>query len=50
MEYPPVNLETVLLEPDENRVALTWRAALPCDRKVLKVEKVTVTRQRAGAG
>lgn len=49
-EYPPVNLETVLLEPDENRVALTWRAALPCDRKVLKVEKVTVTRQRAGAG
>jgi hypothetical protein len=48
VEYPPVNLETVLLEPDENRVALTWRAALPCDRKVLKVEKVTVTRQRAG--
>ena len=50
LELPPVNLETVLLEPDENRVALTWRAALPCDRKVLKVEKVTVTRQRAGAG
>jgi hypothetical protein len=50
IEHPPVNLETVLLEPDENRVALTWRAALPCDRKVLKVEKVTVTRQRAGAG
>lgn len=50
VERAPVNLETVLLEPDENRVALTWRAALPCDRKVLKVEKVTVTRQRAGAG
>ncbi len=50
LEHPPVNLETVLLEPDENRVALTWRAALPCDRKVLKVEKVRVTRQRAGAG
>ncbi|MDE2051579.1 MAG: DUF2169 domain-containing protein, partial [Gammaproteobacteria bacterium] len=49
-EHPPVNLETVLLEPDENRVSLTWRAALPCDRKVLKAEKVTVTRQRAGAG
>lgn len=48
VEYPPVNLETVLLEPDENRVALTWRAALPCDRKVLKVETVTVTRQRSG--
>src|SRR6185437_9615549 len=50
VERPPVNLETVLLEPDENRVALTWRVALPCDRRVLKVEKVTVTRQRAGAG
>lgn len=50
IEHPPVNLESVLLEPDENRVALTWRAALPCDRKVLKVEKVTVTRQRAGGG
>ena len=50
VEHPPVNLESVLLEPDENRVALTWRAALPCDRKVLKVEKVTVTRQRAGGG
>ena len=50
LEHPPVNLETVLLEPDDNRVSLTWRAALPCDRKVLKVEKVTVTRQRAGGG
>jgi hypothetical protein len=50
VEQPPVNLETVLIEPDENRVSLTWRAALPCDRKVLKVEKVTVTRQRAGGG
>ena len=49
VEHPPANLETVLLEPDENRVALTWRAALPCDRRVLKVEKVTVTRQRTGA-
>lgn len=48
-EHPVANLETVLIEPDENRLCLTWRAALPCDRKVLKVEKVTVTRQRAGA-
>ncbi len=47
-ERPPVNLETVLLEPDENRMCLTWRAALPCDRKVLKIEKVTVTRNRPG--
>jgi hypothetical protein len=50
LEHPPVNLETVLIEPDQNRLCLTWRAALPCDRKVLKVEKVTVMRQRSGAG
>jgi hypothetical protein len=48
-ERPPANLETILLEPDENRLCLTWRAALPCDRKVLKIERVTVARRRAGA-
>jgi hypothetical protein len=48
-ERPPPNLETILLEPDENRLCLTWRASLPCDRKVLKVEKVTVTRRPLGA-
>lgn len=41
-QRPPVNLETLLLEPDENRACLTWRAALPCDRQVLKVGKVTI--------
>lgn len=47
-ENPPAHLETLLIEPDENRLCLTWRAALPCDRKVLKVQKVTVSRRRAG--
>lgn len=50
IERPPANLETLLIEPDENRVCFTWRAALPCDRNVRKVEKVTVTRRRPGAG
>ena len=48
VERPTANLETVLLEPDENRLCLTWRAGLPCDRKVLKIEKVTVTRRPPG--
>ena len=48
LERPPANLETVLLEPDENRLCLTWRAALPCDRKVLKIEKVTIARKPTG--
>lgn len=41
-QRPPVHLETLLIEPDENRACLTWRAALPCDRQVLKVGKVII--------
>jgi hypothetical protein len=48
LEHPSAELETILLEPDENRACLTWRARLPCDRKVLKIEQVAVTRNRSG--
>jgi hypothetical protein len=47
---PQANLETMLLEPDANRLCMTWRAAVPCDRQVLKVEKIALSlagRQRA---
>lgn len=40
---PPANLETLAIEPDANRLCMTWRAALPCDRTVLKVEKITLS-------
>ena len=43
-EEPPAHLETVWIEPDQNRVCLTWRASLPCDRRALKVEKIVVSR------
>ena len=36
-------LETLWIEPDENRASMTWRAHVPVDRKVLKVEKVTIS-------
>jgi hypothetical protein len=49
LERPPASLETILIEPDENRLCLTWRAGLPCDRRVLKIEKVRVTRKPSGA-
>jgi len=48
-QQPEANLETLSIEPDENRVCFTWRAALPCDRKALKVEKIVVSRPGAGA-
>jgi hypothetical protein len=41
-QQPPFNLETVLIEPEENRICLSWRAELGCDKKALKVELVTV--------
>jgi len=41
-ETPPLNLETVLIEPEKQRLCLTWRAALPCDKKVLKIESVEI--------
>lgn len=41
-EKPTFKLETVLIEPDDNRVCLTWRAQLPCDKKVLKVQRVAI--------
>jgi hypothetical protein len=40
IERPPMRLETVLLEPGEHRVCLTWRGAVSCDKRTLKVEKV----------
>ena len=46
-QTPPANLETLSIEPDENRACFTWRAAVPCDRQALKVEKIVVSRSSA---
>jgi hypothetical protein len=43
VETPRANLETVLIEPDERRVCMQWRAAAPCDKKVLQVRHVAVS-------
>jgi hypothetical protein len=34
------NLDTVLIEPDESRLILVWRADLPCDKRALQVSHV----------
>lgn len=33
-------LDTVIIEPDASRLALVWRAALPCDKRTLKLREV----------
>ncbi len=37
------NLEMVLIEPDEMRVQLLWRAGIKVDKHLLKLREVTVT-------
>ncbi len=46
-QEPAAHLETLAIQPDKNRVCFTWRAAVPCDRKALKIEKIVVGRGRA---
>jgi len=45
-ESPELRMETLLLEPDDDRFAITWRAALPCDKQVLKVERIEIELDR----
>ena len=48
-QQPTANLETVSIEPEDNRLCLTWRASVPCDRKALKVDKIVVSLAGGGA-
>lgn len=41
-ETPPLQLDTVIIEPDENRLSLSYRAALECDKQALDFERVIV--------
>lgn len=41
-ETPPLNLETVLIEPDDARLSMLWRGAVPCDKRALKVEEIRI--------
>lgn len=39
-ERRPANLDTVIIEPDQQRVVLIWRATLQCDKKALEIREV----------
>jgi hypothetical protein len=36
-------LDTVVIEPDEGRVMLTWHSTVPCPREFVYVDCVIVT-------
>jgi hypothetical protein len=44
-EYPYV-LDTVVIEPDENQMILTWRATIPCPRAFLYIDHVRLRERR----
>lgn len=46
-EPRPAPLDTVLVQPDIRRVLLTWRAALACDKRALRVGEIRVAAERA---
>jgi hypothetical protein len=37
-----LSLDTLVIEPDLSRATLTWRAAIPCTRRFLDIENVTL--------
>jgi hypothetical protein len=45
----PANLDTVLIEPDEGRLVLVWRAVLACDKKALRVREVEASLAAGGS-
>jgi hypothetical protein len=42
VEPSQMNLETVLVEPEQPRLCMTWRGSATCDKKMLKVEQIDV--------
>lgn len=45
-ESPKFNLETVVIEPDTLELGMVWKAALKCDKEVLKIKQLTVNLSR----
>lgn len=46
VEMPEFRLETLILEPNQLTFSLVWRAAVPCDKKALKISEVSIAMSR----
>ncbi len=42
----PFNIETLALYPNQRQIAMTWRAAIPCDKRMLNIEQISVSLMR----
>jgi len=45
-QSPPLNLETVLIEPNERRFTLLWRAMAVCGKHPLKAEEIHIEQKQ----
>ena len=41
-EKPPLFMETVLIEPEENSFSVVWRASTACDKNTLNIEQIDI--------
>jgi len=46
VENPQFKLETLLLEPNQLQLSMVWRAALQCDKKLLKINEASIALAR----
>ncbi|MDX2505189.1 MAG: DUF2169 domain-containing protein [Gammaproteobacteria bacterium] len=43
---PQLNLETVIIEPNELKLSMVWRATVLCDKKALKINSIKINLTR----
>ncbi len=41
----PANPDTIIIDPEESRLVLVWRAVFPCDKKALRISEVKLDRR-----
>jgi len=41
-DAPPMNLDTVVIKPEENIISLTWRTKIPCNRQFLYCDWISL--------
>ena len=46
-DLPELLLDTLILEPNQLKLTMVWRAALPCDKRALKIDEVKIGLLRA---
>ena len=42
----PFQMETLSLYPNQRQLTMTWRAAIPCEKRLLKIEQMTISLSR----